>query len=155
MALGALYLFLLDTPASDTDENPSQEGDLFSFEQTPFMPNSTTFTSLSEHGYIFIPDVCQETSGCHLHIAFHGCAQNDAFTGLAFFTKSGYNAWAMRHKADVILYPQVIHPSLKTAWDAGIGGATQNQNFLTRDGLQIQAVHAMAKHLLKPRHPRE
>ena len=149
--VGHALSFLLDTPVPDADEDPDQESDLFSFKQTPFMSDRVGSTGLSEDGYIFIPRVCQEMSGCHLHIAFHGCAQSDAFTGLSFFTKSGYNAWAARNKA-VILYPQVHASSPENSLGCWDWWGYTDQKFPTRDGLQMRSVHAMAEHLLKPPH---
>jgi poly(3-hydroxybutyrate) depolymerase len=106
-----------------------------------------------------VPPTCENNSGsaakCRLHVAFHGCEQGVDKIHDLFIRSTGYNAWADANQI-VVLYPQVIpwrrlvDPSdisanPKGCWDWwGYSG----DDYLTRNGKQMQAVRKMLGRLL-------
>lgn len=147
--VGQALPFLLKPYGSTTHEKSHKGGELFSFSQLPFLPHQNESAGMNDVGYVFVPKMCEKAPGCHLHIAFHGCKQNDAFTGLSFFTKSGYNTWAEQH-GTVVLYPQVRASFPENSLGCWDWWGYTDQDFLTREGQQIQSVHAMITRLLTP-----
>ena len=62
-------------------------------------------TAWPHRGFVYIPKACAEGARCRLHVAFHGCQQNEAMIGDAFVRHAGYNGWAEANDI-VVLYPQ-------------------------------------------------
>lgn len=114
------------------------------FDQRPFLDPEHQH-GLAEHGWVYIPQVCMTEPSCRVHIAFHGCGQNHNAVGDAFVKGSGFDRWADTNRL-IVLYPQTVANSNnhQACWDWwGYTG----EDFLTRDGKQIQAVYRMLKRL--------
>jgi hypothetical protein len=82
----------------------SKSENLFQFDQTPFYSGKV---SLDTTGYIYIPTACGSGTGCHLHVAIHGCNQNQQSVGSVFAEHAGYNEWAEKNNV-IVVYPQTI-----------------------------------------------
>lgn len=138
--------------------NPSRPGQLIEFDQRPFVPGRTEDAGLSDTGFVFVPDACQQ-GGCPVHVAFHGCRQSVGDIGKRFVEGAGYNRWADRYPL-VVLYPQTVARygfafgswrwlyNPKACWDWW--GYTDG-NYANRNGVQIKAVAAMIDRLAAPR----
>jgi hypothetical protein len=132
----------LDAPV----ERPT--GQLLAFDQDAFTEDLTNH-GLSDLGLVYIPQACQEGSGCRVHIAFHGCGQNRTFVGDAFARDSGFARWADSNRI-IVLFPQTAATPLNPqgCWDWwGYTGS----DYLTRKAPQIQAVYRMLERLSAPR----
>ncbi len=116
-------------------------GDFIDFDQRPFAANDMSGSGLAETGVVYVPKACREKSGCRVHIAFHGCAQNRETVGNAFITESGFARWADTNRL-IVLFPQVAASPINPqgCWDWW--GYTGPQ-YLTRDAPQIAAVNRM------------
>lgn len=128
----------LNPPASETT------GKFIVIDQRPFSEGLGTH-SLSEEGVVYVPEACAQSPGCRVHVTFHGCDQNRDQVELAFVEGSGFAHWADTNRL-IVLFPQIAAGSgnRQACWDWW--GYTGN-NFLTRDGAQIQAVNRMLEHL--------
>jgi poly(3-hydroxybutyrate) depolymerase len=115
-------------------------GDFIDFDQRPFT-DSEQNSALAETGVVYVPKSCRETSGCRVHIAFHGCAQNRETVGDTFIKESGFARWADTNRL-IVLFPQVAASPINPqgCWDWW--GYTGSQ-YLTRDAPQIAAVNRM------------
>lgn len=109
---------------------------VMAFRQEEVFGNSKDATLeavMADKGYVFVPPQCADgTTTCKLHVAFHGCRQGYAFTGIEpdgqpvkkalygarktevekqlrgwtyFVENAGYNEWADTNNF-VVLYPQ-------------------------------------------------
>lgn len=129
------------------------DGELKAFAQADFVDPAVTH-GLAERGFVYVPRACTE-GGCRLHVAFHGCRQNEALIGDAFVRHAGYNGWAEANDI-VVLYPQtavltstrlgvpVPWPNPRGCWDWwGFTGP----HYADQRGPQIQAVAAMIERL--------
>lgn len=145
-AAGDLLQHLTGTGQPKTTARPDH---LHTFDQQAFFDTRDTSTSLHENGHIYIPSSCQQGERCGLHIALHGCQQNEDFIGDAFYTRSGYNEWAENNHL-VILYPQTkawtggffldLMRNPKGCWDWwGYSG----ENYADKRGKQVQAIARM------------
>lgn len=149
-----------------TTANPTS---LKIFNQRPY--KDSRFNGLDETGWIYIPAACQERpKGCKIHLALHGCKQNnsilekDTFFGLQFVKNAGYNEWAEANRI-VVLYPQ-IKPSKQGSmnnpyrynpmgcWDfwgytnpMGPELFPRQPSFIKKDGAQIEALKKMIEDL--------
>lgn len=104
--------------------------------------------TLSDKGYVYIPQSCQEGETCQVHINFHGCQQNEQSVGPQYVQNNGINNWADSNHM-VVLYPQTknsmflpLNPQGCWDWWGYTGEA-----YATKDGEQIQAVKNIAKSL--------
>lgn len=153
-AAGALLAHLLGAaPAVAAVET----GALRQFDQREFASGGPYSISLAETGYVYVPASCA-TQRCRVHVAFHGCRQNEDAVGSAFVRDAGYNRWADAHRL-IVLYPQTIaRPGWsfggsflynpRGCWDWwGYAGA----DYHTKAGPQIKAVKAMVERLAEPR----
>ena len=125
-------------PLNPPSEN--ERGEFLTFDQTVFGKDLDP-TSLSNDGFVYVPDDCRSTPGCRVHIAFHGCAQNQSSVGDAFIRGSGFTRWADTNRL-IVLFPQVTAGPLNPGgcWDWwGYTG----RNYLTKDAPQIKAVRRM------------
>jgi hypothetical protein len=118
----------------------SLTGEFVDFDQRPFVPDEGS-ANLAETGVVYVPKSCRESSGCRVHIAFHGCAQNREAVGDTFIKESGFARWADTNRL-IILFPQVADSPINPqgCWDWW--GYTGPQ-YLTRDAPQIAAVNRM------------
>jgi hypothetical protein len=73
---------------------------------------------------------------------YHGCSSGAAVVGDAIYTHAGFNAWAEANGI-VILYPQAFGSN---CWDWN-GETIGDENYNTRDGLQMNVVNRMADDL--------
>ena len=89
---------LLGTLTSGT----AKAANLMQFDQTPYLPKKSA--SLDSTGYIYVPTECQNGAACHLHVAFHGCLQDQATIGNQYAADTGYNGWAEANNI-IVLYP--------------------------------------------------
>lgn len=148
-AAGNLLQQIYGPLAPPTDSN----GRIVAFDQRPFLGNEARI-GLATEGYIYIPTGCA-SGGCRLHVAFHGCAQDAAAVGDAFYSHAGYNRWAEANRI-VVLYPQAAPvtrrllgftlpwPNPKACWDWwGFTG----DNYYLQSGPQIKAITAMIDRL--------
>jgi len=124
----------------------SKKENLRRFSQTSF---GSERALLYESGWIYIPTDCQRGATCRLHLAFHGCQMNPDFIQDQFVVHSGFNEWAEGNRI-IILYPQAAKSSKspQACWDWF--GAT-GPDYLTKSGLQIQAVFQMIQALFESR----
>lgn len=127
---------------SPRSANPG--GQYRKFDQRPFYV-SDGGDGLAQQGVVYIPPACAAEAGCRVHIAFHGCGQNQNAVGDAFVKGSGFDLWADTNRL-IVLFPQTVANSdnSQACWDWW--GYTGDA-FLTREGKQIQSVYRMLKHL--------
>ena len=114
------------------------------FDQRPFTDNQRVH-GMSDEGVVYVPQQCHDQSGCRVHIAFHGCAQNRDQVNDAFVHGTGFARWADNNQL-IILYPQIKAGlgNTQACWDWwGYTG----RDFLTRDAAQISSVNRMLEHL--------
>lgn len=131
---------------------------LLEFDQTAFFDASDESTSMNQFAHIFVPKACQQGARCRLHVAFHGCLQDQQHIKeeceeksecpvYFFFRDAGYNEWADANNI-VVLYPQnakwgntfegMKNPG--SCWDWwGYSGP----DYFRRTGKQISAVKKM------------
>ena len=115
-------------------------GQLIEFDQAEFLPNPTSH-GLNDTGFVYVPADCAAGEACRVHIAFHGCKQTTALIGDRFRTTTGYRRWADSNGI-IILYPEA-HSTLtnpNSCWD---WWGYDDQNYATKTGRQMAAVHAM------------
>ncbi|MCY7296851.1 extracellular catalytic domain type 2 short-chain-length polyhydroxyalkanoate depolymerase [Alteromonas sp. a30] len=102
--------------------------------------------SIGAYAYAYVPSQCESGAMCRLHIAFHGCNQNDTAVSLQFVEKTGYNRWAENNDL-VVLYPQTKNSNMmpfnpQGCWDWW--GYT-DENYATQDGKQLKAINALVQ----------
>lgn len=136
----------------------AQAASLRRFDQAPHTrPRTPVDLSMADTAFVYVPRAC-EAGGCRVHVVFHGCRQGEDAIGLDFVTGAGYNEWAEAN-ALIVLYPQIRARSgfawgswrwvynPRGCWDWW--GYTGN-DYPTRDGKQIRAVHSMLQKLAEP-----
>ena len=117
-------------------------GSVLEFDQTAFGD-----ASLTELGYVFVPEQCSEP-GCDVVVFFHGCQQSAEVIGRELAENSGFNRWAASNST-VVLYPQVQSSSIAPmnplgCWDWwGYTG----DNYLAQSAPQLAAVRGMVQRL--------
>jgi len=119
-------------------------GALISFAQAEFLTDPVRH-GMAVTGYAYVPDDCAATPGCRVHIAFHGCRQNAASVGDAFFRGAGYNRWADTNRI-IVLYPQTSATSANpnACWD---WWGYDDPAYARQSGRQMAAVRAMLERL--------
>lgn len=133
------------------------DGQLFSFDQKPYVPFSV-FTmedlGLNDYGYVFIPKSCRQasfsnsnSSRCSVHVSLHGCMQDVAQIGDTFPVESGLNEWAETNDI-IVLYPQaranLLNP--KGCWD---WWGYEGLNYASNTGYQMRTIKNMVDALIK------
>jgi poly(3-hydroxybutyrate) depolymerase len=119
---------------------------LRSFDQKPYI--SSSYSSMADTGYIYVPSNCKDTISCRIHVAFHGCKMGYATIGDAFIKNSGLNEWAEGNNI-IILYPQansslIIPYNPEGCWDWwGYSGS----DYTLKSGVQMKAVYDMVQNL--------
>ncbi len=127
--------------------NAKENGEIFEFSQTEFIDSSST-TSMSDTGYIYVPKTCTTGSICKIHIALHGCLQAAEEISDQYYSKTGYNEWAASNNI-IVLYPQVkksgfFYSNPNGCWDWwGYTG----EDYYNRDGAQMAALMGMLERL--------
>jgi poly(3-hydroxybutyrate) depolymerase len=119
---GADYIlkFLYPAKAAAPQANrPASRENLFNFDQHQVIGAFEPKGMMHKNGYIYVPDACQHGETCPLHVAFHGCRQNEDQINAEsnnlskeylFAADAGYNEFAERNNL-VVLYPQVDNTS--------------------------------------------
>lgn len=90
---------------------------------------------------IYVPDGCKNSSGCKLHVHFHGCGANLNVVGDYFTKNAGYNQVAEANNI-IILYPQT-----KTDCFDVDGRYKNGDQHITKDGEQIKRMWNMVKRI--------
>ncbi len=131
----------LDGPAKKAVQNEAN-GQLLSFNQNTFKAEKSK--GLAEEGFYYVPEQCA-AGGCGLQVVLHGCEQGAAEVGEDFMRLSGYLQQADARDL-VLLFPQAKTslPNPKGCWD---WWGYESKAFATREGPQMQAIHAMWQHL--------
>ena len=132
------HLYPRLAPRGDADG-----GSLLEFDQRPYTELAAT-SALAERGWVYVPASCRSTtSGCRLHVVFHGCRQGASFVGERFVREAGYLEWAATNRI-VVLFPQIeeglqpLNPN--GCWD---WWGYEDARYALRDGPQMLAVRAM------------
>jgi poly(3-hydroxybutyrate) depolymerase len=132
-------------------------GKYVEFDQKEFLPDGNPYNhSLSDVGYAYVPHVCALET-CRVHVALHGCKQQAAEVGDAFYKNAGYNRWADTNHI-IVVYPQtisrwgwgwpfytlnfVLNPN--ACWD---WWGYDNAEHHTKKGPQIAAIRAIVDRL--------
>jgi poly(3-hydroxybutyrate) depolymerase len=118
-------------------------GTIVQFNQSAFYAYPADI-SMAATGYAYVPASCAAQQPCRVHIALHGCQQNAAAVGNAFYANAGYNQWADTNNM-IVLYPQATSSSLAPLnpnacfdwW--GYNGS----NYAQKGGKQIAMIKAM------------
>jgi poly(3-hydroxybutyrate) depolymerase len=119
-------------------------GEFIAFNQQEFT-RELTGNGLADTGVVYVPRSCRTSSGCRVHIVFHGCNQQRAKAGDAFMKDTGFANWADANRL-IVLFPQVTTGTLnpQACWDWwGYTG----REYLTRKGPQVVAVRRMLDRL--------
>ncbi len=133
LALAQIYGAL--TPAATT-----LSGTIVTIPQGNFISDPSSH-SLAADAYAYVPASCAHGATCKVHVAFHGCEQNAANVGSAFYEHAGYNPWADTNQI-VVLYPQTTAggSNYEACWDwYGYDSAS----YATKTGPQMAMVKAM------------
>lgn len=118
------------------------------FDQTEFTAPEKA-RSMAGRGLVYIPTAAMNGDPCGIHVALHGCDQDETFLGSSFATHAGYNEWAEANDL-IVLYPQAIKTinfqvfNPKASWDWwGYADAAYH----TREGQQMRAIVNMVHRL--------
>lgn len=115
------------------------------FDQRPF--GDATLTDI---GYVYVPETCESGGDCRIHVFFHGCEQSAEAIGTELVANAGFNRWAEANDI-VVLYPQAARSRIAPmnplgCWDWwGYTG----ENYLGQTGPQLAAIRRMVEHLVK------
>jgi poly(3-hydroxybutyrate) depolymerase len=118
-------------------------GELRAFDQGEFTHGERS-AGMGDKGWVYLPQTCLG-GGCRIHVAFHGCQQNDEAIGDTYVREAGYNGWAESNRL-IVLYPQtsrsLANPGACWDWWGYTG-----PDYHTRNAPQIRAVQAMIERL--------
>jgi poly(3-hydroxybutyrate) depolymerase len=117
-------------------------GTFVNFDQRAFWGNfDPTNHGMANDGWAYVPASCAAGQACKLHVVFHGCKQNVATVGSAFYRNTGYNKWADTNNM-VILYPQANTTTANPngCWD---WWGYDDVNFPAKSGGQMVAIKTM------------
>lgn len=132
-------------------------GKYVEFDQKEFLPDGSAYNhSLSDVGYAYIPHVCALET-CRVHVALHGCKQQSAEIGDAFYKHAGYNRWADTNHI-IVVYPQTISRwgwgwpfyTLNFVWNPNAcwdWWGYDSADYPTKKGPQVAAIRAMVERL--------
>lgn len=142
-AAGELLKHITELPQpKSTKSNEELSQQLLRFKQSEFAGEYAG--TLAEEAYLFIPEGCEDTMNCEIHISFHGCNQNKEAVGNEYAKNAGFNAWADTNNL-IVLYPQTKKSAFmplnpQACWDWwGYTG----EDYANKDGKQIKAVMAL------------
>lgn len=133
------------------------KGTFIEFDQSQFIANPSSH-GMSNSGWVYAPESCQQGAACRLHIVFHGCKQYPDFQffsgsgmvrfGRTYVDNAGYNRWADTNNI-VVLYPQTTkgNGNPNGCWD---WFAFDDVNYAQKNGRQMAAVKAMADRMASP-----
>lgn len=149
--------YLHHRAVAPTGEPTANEKNLFRFNQFTAFGRTRPRGTMHEFGYIYVPDACRQGQTCALHIALHGCHQNqdmindgsvDPSRKYLFARDAGYNDFAERNNI-VVLYPQADKTSMlggnpNGCWDWwGYNGT----GYWQKDAVQIRNIWAIVEKL--------
>lgn len=130
-------------------QNAEELGGIEVFEQGAVSTDAAT--SMHEEGHVYVPSACRDGQSCPVHVALHGCAQDQTIIGSLpadqqkfFYQEGGYNQWAEDHGI-LVLYPQAKASSADPlnpfgCWDWwGYSG----EDYYLQSAKQITAIHSM------------
>jgi hypothetical protein len=139
------------------------EGRIVAFDQTEFVPSrAAAANGLADTGYLYVPAECEPGAAqpCRLIVTLHGCLQSAEILGAEFYTRIGLNEWADTNRI-MVLYPQahattvaelpsqsplsVFDTNPQGCWNWW--GYAGDNRFLTRAGLQIDAIWSMVRRM--------
>lgn len=138
---------------------PASPDNLVRFDQHQVIGAMEPKGLMHQFGYVYVPEACKQGQSCPLHIALHGCHQNenqinegayDTSKKWLFAADAGYNDYAER-AGIVVLYPQALETSLtggnpNGCWDWwGYNGV----GFWEKDARQIKNIWKVATSLSK------
>lgn len=127
---------------------PADPRNLIRFDQHKVIGATTPKGLMHQFGYLYVPEACKAGASCALHIALHGCHQNEDMINresydpshkYLFAADAGYNEFAERNNI-VMLYPQAAATGLtggnpNGCWDWwGYNGV----DYWQRDSRQIR-----------------
>ncbi|HYE36940.1 hypothetical protein [Methylocaldum sp.] len=127
------------------------------FDQNEFLPDRKAHDhSLSDSGTAYIPEACT-SKRCRVHVALHGCLQNEDKVDDAFYRQAGYNRWADTNDL-IVLYPQTTaryglswpYWTLNVVWNPNAcwdWWGYDSADYHTKDGVQIKAIRGMLDRL--------
>jgi len=98
--------------------------------------------SMDDFGHAYVPKACAKGELCRLHVAFHGCRQNDDEIQAQFYSRAGYNEWAEANNI-IILYPQVQQTAGTNPYACWDWWGYSGPNYHTQAGKQVAAVKGM------------
>lgn len=122
-------------------------GKIIAFSQAE-LTDSPARISMSDTGYLYVPNDCAAGTRCKVHVALHGCGQGADTIGDLYYRKTGYNRWAGANNI-IILYPQAIksgifYPNPTGCWDWwGYTG----KDYYNQNGQQIKVLMRMLRAL--------
>lgn len=119
----------------------SVAGQFLKFDQTDHFGGQRT--AMASTGWVFIPTKCQEGATCRLHVALHGCQQNEAAVGDVFVRHAGYNEWADANEI-IVLYPQTGGGATNGCWD---WWGYLNGDYAVKSGPQMASIKRMVDRL--------
>lgn len=139
ITLQTLYSFKETTAAISSN--------IYQFDQTLYYSGEI---SLDTTGYVYIPTACSDkTTPCHLHVAIHGCNQNQEAVGTVFVEHAGYNEWAEKNNV-IVVYPQTSHDASlgnpEGCWDWW--GYTDKSTYVLRRGPQMAFIKSIVDTLI-------
>jgi poly(3-hydroxybutyrate) depolymerase len=124
------------------DASPEPQGKFVVFDQQPF---SAPGEGLADEGVVYVPPACEQSAGCRVHVALHGCAQSRETVGDAFVKQAGFAEIADQNRL-IVLFPQAKASTYNPegCWDWwGYTGL----DFLGKEAPQIKAIWAMVEQL--------
>ena len=119
------------------------------FDQTPYANGNP---GMAATGWIYVPANCASGAQCKLHLALHGCLQDEGHIGDKFIKNTGYTRWADTNSM-IVLFPQARTDN--TAHATAASGSVPNpnacwdwigwygSNFAQKAGTQAAALKAM------------
>jgi hypothetical protein len=123
------------------------QGSVIRFDQSAYsQPDDPNSIGLGDSGYVFVPKDCDGGAECRVHIALHGCKQDEGDIDRRFIDETGYNAWADSNRL-IILYPQTrsswyLPSNPEACWDWW-GYVNHDDSYVTKSGAQIRTINAM------------
>ncbi len=115
------------------------DGTLVEFDQTAFVTGHGMGTS----GFAYIPKTCSAGTTCRVHVALHGCKQNNTDIGTDYVRNTGYNRWADTNNI-VVLYPQTGKGATNSCWD---WWGYDDPQYAKKSAPQMKAIVAMIDQL--------
>lgn len=119
---------------------------------------------LADTGWVYVPAACAAGQTCRLHVALHGCRQNESTIDERFVRNTGYTRWAETNQI-VVLFPQTRatwwpRSTAASGWLPNPYGCYDwvgwyGKGYARKDGAQVGAIHAMVEHLAPALAPSE